>query len=364
MRAATGFSISSLLLCLGIAGNAAAEPWIAVTQGQECRACHVNPAGGGLRNDYGNVYGQSILPAERVGGADQPYWNGTIGEWLRVGADMRGVYRYVDTPNAQEVSEFDVRRATVYVEAEVIADRLSVYLDQQVAPGGSLNREAYLRLADASGNWSLVAGQFFLPYGWRLEDDSAFVRQNTGINFATPDRGVMLEARRGEWTTLVSLTNGSGGGSEFDPGKQISLVSTYVRPRWRAGFSFNQNDNDIADRTMGGLFGGLRTGPISWLAEVDWIEDDSGGGGRTNSIATLLEANWQPRRGHNIKLSHDWFDPDDDIDEDEQARFSLLWEYTPMQFLQARIGVRVYDGIPQVDSQNRDEFFAELHAFF
>ena len=362
MRGASRFGVT-LLLCIGLSNIAAAEPWIAVSQGQECAACHVNPAGGGMRNSYGNIYGQAQLPAERIGDPSQPYWDGLIGDWLRVGGDMRGIYRYVDTPNAEEVSEFDVRRATVYVEAEVIADRLSVYLDQQVAPGGSLNREAYLRLSDASGDWSLVAGQFFLPYGWRLEDDSAFVRQNTGINFTTPDRGVMLGARRGSWTTLVSLTNGSGG-TDSDTGKQVSLVSTYSRPRWRAGFSFNQNDNDIADRTMGGLFGGLRTGPITWLAEVDWIEDEPAAGTRTNSVATLIEANWQPRRGHNIKLSHDWFDPDDDIDEDEQARFSLLWEYSPMQFLQARLGVRIYDGIAQVDSQNRDEFFAELHAFF
>jgi len=35
-----------------------------------------------------------------------------------------------------------------------------------------------------------------------------------------------------------------------------------------------------------------------------------------------------------------------------------------MQFLQGRIGARSYDGTPQVDDQNRDEFFLELHGFF
>jgi hypothetical protein len=52
------------------------------------------------------------------------------------------------------------------------------------------------------------------------------------------------------------------------------------------------------------------------------------------------------------------------VDEDHQARWSLLWEYTPMQFLQSRVGVRIYDGIPQVNAQNRDEYFAEIHGFF
>jgi hypothetical protein len=35
-----------------------------------------------------------------------------------------------------------------------------------------------------------------------------------------------------------------------------------------------------------------------------------------------------------------------------------------MQFLRGRLGARFYDGIPQVDVQNRDEFFIELHGFF
>ena len=83
---------------------------------------------------------------------------------------------------------------------------------------------------------------------------------------------------------------------------------------------------------MFGLFAGLN-GAISWLAEVDQISDD------------LL-------------------DPNDDQSEDHQVRNSLVWEFTPMQFLQARIGLRSYVGIPQVDTQNRDVFFAEIHAFF
>ena len=58
------------------------------------------------------------------------------------------------------------------------------------------------------------------------------------------------------------------------------------------------------------------------------------------------------------------FDPNDSVDEDDQTRASLVWESSPMQLLQPRISVRLYDGIPASDLQNRDEFFAELHVFF
>ena len=54
----------------------------------------------------------------------------------------------------------------------------------------------------------------------------------------------------------------------------------------------------------------------------------------------------------------------DDVAENEQNRISLVWEYNPMQFVQARIGYRNYSGIPQNPVQNREQLFAEVHLFF
>ena len=237
-------------------------------------------------------------------------------------------------------------------------------MDQQFAPGGSLNREAYIKLRSESGKWHLAAGQFFLPYGLRLQDDSAFIRQVTGVNFNNSDRGLQAGYESGPWSTLLSLTNGNGGASENDTGKQVSFIANYVVSRWRAGLSFNFNDSDAGDRQMQNLFFGLKTGPIAWLAEIDWINDDLPAGADRDSLAGLVEANWLVGKGHNLKLSYDYHDPDDGISEDHQARYSVIWEHTPMQFLQGRVGIRIYDGIPQVDAQNRDEIFIELHGFF
>jgi hypothetical protein len=41
-----------------------------------------------------------------------------------------------------------------------------------------------------------------------------------------------------------------------------------------------------------------------------------------------------------------------------------VYEVTPVEFLQLRLGARVYDGIPQNDAQNRREYFLQLHGFF
>jgi len=350
-----------LVIC---ASDTQAEPYLAVFEGMQCSACHSHPSGGGKRNAYGNIFAQMELPARRIGDEDAELWTGEVLEWLSVGGNLRGSYRYVDVPNTDSTSEFRVTRGTAYVEAQVIPNRLAIYIDQQFAPGSSLNREAYIRLNSKSQKLHIAAGQFYLPYGLRLQDDTAFTRQVTRVNRANPDRGIQAGYESGSWSTQLSLTNGNGGGAETDSGKQVSAVASYVRPKWRAGVSFNNNNADAGDRQMQNVFFGLKTGPVAWLAEANWINDEIPGAGDQDSIAGLLEANWRFRKGHNLKITYDFFDPDDDVNDDQQERWSLLWEYTPVQFLQARFGARFYDGADLVDFQNRDEFFVELHGFF
>lgn len=352
-----------VVIALSISGDANAEPYLAVFKGMQCSSCHSHQTGGGKRNAYGNAFAQSELPAQRMGDGDE-LWTGVVTQWLSAGGDLRASYRNIDIPNSAEISEFTLNRGSVYLEASLIRNRLSLYIDQQVAPGSGLNREAYLRLLSNDGKFHFVAGQFFLPYGLRLQDDSAFVRQTTGVNFTNPDRGIQVGYQSARWSSQLSVTNGSGGGAETNTGKQLSFVTNYVRPLWRAGVSFNANDDDAGDRQMQNVFFGLRTGSLVWLAEIDLITDDLPGGVKQDAIAGFLEANWLFRKGHNLKFSYDYFDPDDNQREDQQVRYSLVWEYTPMQFLQGRFGARSYDGIPQIDFQNRTQVFAEIHGFF
>jgi len=341
-----------------------AEPYLAVYKGMQCSSCHSHAAGGGMRNVYGNVFAQSELAAQRIGDKKGDVWTGEMTQWLSVGANLRGSYRYDDVPNSDTRSEFSITRGTVYAEARLIADRLSLYIDQQLAPNASQNREAYVKLKSASGKSQLIAGQFYLPYGLRLQDDTAFVRQMTGINFTNPDRGVQFSYESGAWSSQVSVTNGSGGGNEIDSGKQLSAVTNFVQQNWRLGGSINSNNADAGDRQMANIFVGIRTGPVVWLAQADWISDEVPDQEDQDGIAGLIEANWMYRKGQSLKLSYDYFDPDNDLDEDHQVRYSLVWEYNPMQFLQGRFGIRLNDGPPQLNLANRDEFFAELHGFF
>ena len=105
-------------------------------------------------------------------------------------------------------------------------------------------------------------------------------------------------------------------------------------------------------------------GPIAWLGEADYIIDKGFADGERRQWVGLIEANWLMRRGHNLKITAEYFEPDRSVDEDEKNRYSLVYEYTPVQFLQLRLGVRTYDGIPQNDLDNRTLAFAQLNAYF
>jgi hypothetical protein len=115
---------------------------------------------------------------------------------------------------------------------------------------------------------------------------------------------------------------------------------------------------------MQNIFGGLRTGRVAWLAELNYIIDDGTSTGQRDSLVSLLEANIMLEKGHNLKLTYEYFDPDNDVSEDEQTRSSIVWEYFPIQFIQTRLGYRKYDGIPQNSAQNREQLFLELHFAF
>src|SRR5262249_43099820 len=159
----------------------------------------------------------------------------------------------------------------------------------------------------------------------------------------------------------LAVSNGTAGGAEVDHGKQYSLQFIHVRQVWRLGLAANYNDAAAGAKSAFGLFGGLRTGPIAWLAEADLGKAESIPGG-PQRVSGLLEANWMPRRGHNIKVTGELYDPNRDVSNDQQTRWSLVYEYTPIQFVQLRAGVRYSDGIPQAPSQHGQLYFIQLHG--
>ncbi len=339
---------------------ASAEPYLAVQTGYKCNVCHFNPTGGGLRTEFGITYAKLLLPAETIDASLVSNWTGSITDSLRVGGDLREDWTRNSTPNTATTDAFSLQQFRIYGALTLIANRLAIYVDEQVAPNGSQNEEAYVLYGSTTGFY-IKGGQFYLPFGWRLQDQTAFVREVTQISMTTPDKGVEIGYERPSWSAQVDISNGVGNTS--GSGYQVTSQVVYVQPIWRLGTAASFTQADVGDRRVAGLFAGLKTGPVAWLAEADAVRDDSFPGGRTLA-ATLLEADWRVRRGHNLKLTAEWYDPDRSVAENEQTRYSIVYEYTPIPFLQFRAGYRRNIGIPQSDLENQRVTFFELHGYF
>jgi hypothetical protein len=352
--------------------SALAEPYLAVRTGLTCGACHVNPTGGGKRTEFGATYGQTEFAAGRLDpetgkvteGTEPAPWTGKINNHIALGADLRANATATIIPHAADAYAFDPIHAQTYLEVQPIVNRLTIYLDEQVSPGAAINRETYALLYNESKSLYVKAGRMFLPFGLRIEDDTAFVRAQTSTSYASFDDGVETGLSMGSWEAQLAITNGAGGGAETNRGKQFTGTVSFVQSAWRLGVSASKNFNDGQDRTMQAVFGGLRTGLVSWLAEAVNITDEGAPTGRVSQTATLAEANLEVARGHNLKLTYEWLDPNRDVAEDQRERYSLVYEYSPFQFTQFRLGARKNRGIPQDDTQNTAEVFLQWHAFF
>jgi hypothetical protein len=360
----TQFALCCLSLALCFAAvRARAEPYLAVQLGLKCDQCHVNPTGGGLRTTFGDIFAQTVLPAQHLDtGLDN--WTGQLGQYLRTGGDLRFDASLTQAPNTRSVDQFALEQSRLYMEADLIPNRLIAYADEQIAPGGAQNREAYLLYWSATHDWYIKAGQMYLPFGFRLQDQTAFILTTTGINMTTPDQGVEFGWERGHWDAQLALSNGTAGGAVNSNGKQTSAQLIYVESVWRAGVAANYNAQSGGAKSAYGIFGGLRTGPISWLAQAEITDDQSIANKQGKQLATLLEANWLIARGNNLKITDEFLNPNRAVANGEQTRWSLVYEMTPIQFVQIRTGFRWNNGIPQDNAEHQRLYFVELHGFF
>jgi hypothetical protein len=364
--------------------SAHGEPYFAVREGYKCSQCHTNITGGGKRNRFGSIYMQTTLPHTVISAADLQALMGhgdtdaaepdygtfipnTLAGFLSFGGDFRFENRTVFAEGPQDAqNEFSVTEANLYIEAKLLREFLSFYVDERLGPGAAGSREIFgLLRVPRWGNFYVKGGKLLLPYGWRLQDDSAFIRDLTGINYANPDTGIEFGFEPGPVTASVAITNGTAGGAEDNVLKQITLRTEAVFRHWRAGWSFSYNDTDAARRIMHGPFVGIAFGRFTLLGEADWIEDrEAESGATTTQLALYSALNVLLVRGVNFKVSYEFLDPNSDVDNDARTRLAFGLEPFLTQFLQLRLFYRRNSGIPQRPVDRADELRFEIHLFF
>jgi hypothetical protein len=350
----TGIVLGAALLLLQL-NPARAEPYIAVRTGSKCSTCHVNQTGGGKRTDYGLLYAMTKLPMTVVHApTGSSSFDPNLSQSVSLGGDLRVVERLTlehtsslgETVPSSNVTDFT--EANLYVEVKVVPEVATLYADQTLAPSSS-NRELFGILMDSDRRAYAKVGRMLLPYGFRIIDSDAFIRSQTGYNYARSATGLELGWEPGPLAMVANLTE-----------EDFSAVASTVFRRFQIGSAFGRNTTRGNDFTVG-AFGGANFGRFTMLGEVDFITE-----GDVDQLATLAELNYLIAQGFNFKFTYEVFDRNWDvsIDRDGQERYTLGVEPFIMQFVQLRAFYRINRFIPQNAAQNQDQAILEFHVFF
>jgi hypothetical protein len=358
-----------------------AEPFLAIQEGYKCSQCHVNMTGGGKRTDFANIYSQTRLTNKFVDwrsilqGADKDadkdkgnppktdsqssFFTGRLNDYIALGGDFRTLYSQTRTSGQSTTDSFNQRKQNLYLEVDLVPDHVVFY---ETFPGGGDAQEIFgLLKGEVKGApVYLKAGQFFLPFGLRLQDDTAVTRSVTGFTYGTTDVGVELGFEPGPWSLQVAATNGTGSSLETNHSKKLTTSLAFVQKYFRVGGSYSSNkDAQGVETKISGVNGGLQLGRFGFLGESDIVEDPS-----TKQRASLFEVNFLVTRGSTLKFTYEYHDPSTAIYENARERYSFVYETFPIQFTQFRMGYRDRRGIPQNAQFNANEIFAELHLYF
>lgn len=348
-----------MLSLLALAGSAFAEPYMAVRTGFKCSQCHLNQSGGAGRTEYGTAYTQYKLVHEQTQAmirnatdAGVTSFDPKLNDAITVGGNFRteGAIQQ-KSGSIPSDRQHSIAESNVYLNFELVKNFLSLYVDQNMASG--TNREMWMMARNLPGKSYIKIGRTLLPYGFRLMDDQAFIRNNTRYTYGRSDLAGEIGFEPGPVSVIANLTN-----------THFSSVGSVVFRNFRVGGSYGAV-TDGTKFTTYGPFAGASYGRFTAMAEFDMIEEASADS-TIKRTAQFYELNFVPTQGANLKTTYEYFDRNDKIanKRDGQQRITFGAELFPIQYLQVGLYYRLNSFVPQNDGANQDQIIGRAHVFF
>ncbi len=355
-------------------GNLFAEPYIAVRTGFKCSQCHVNRTGGGKRTEYGEVYTQyKLLMASPLIDTNMNSFDPKLNKSISIGANFRIEQSYLEKYTSKVVNAWDTAKTAseywsagsfseknLYVEMDLIKDRLKLYYDLDMSNGGF--RELWSMIS-LPANGYVKFGQMLLPYGYRLMDNQAFVRAVPGYTYSTTTLAYEMGFEPGPLSLVTNITQNQSvtvGSLIF---RDVPVLRTI-----RVGGSYSYELTKKLKNTQGsyGAFAGTTLGMFTFLGERDYTKADSGNTIGINKIEDYFEMDFLPMQGMNFKFTYESYWQDARVAQalSNQTRLVIGFEPFIMQYMQVGIYYRKNDWIPNSTNNNQDQIVGRLHVFF
>lgn len=363
----------------------------------DCQGCHYSPTGGGLRTPLGRYYAAEELamwgarPSSwadpdrflREGepnegryllgrGGFSGWWPGEVQHreipdrygrfdadptWA-VGGDFRwlGIVPTDGDPDREFVG-FPME-LQAYVAANPLPN-LTAYLDlgyqgsRNRGIGGSQPvgdtvwytdllwiREVFVMVHDLPYSSYVRAGRFNLPYGWRISDHTAYIRQGLFDQYRQAYGVEVGFAPNEYWGNLALWYQGiddwPGERGMFPQAFGATAQGGVRYLGYTLGGSLHamNGEQGSLDEFMVGPMWGINYHPIVYLGELDYRRENIDGLPGTNQLRLYHELQVQQVTGFTPKLRFEWEDRDMDIVDDHRSRLAVGAEWNPLAQLQ------------------------------
>jgi hypothetical protein len=359
-------AIAALFLYLTLA-DATALPQFAARTGDKCQSCHVNPAGGAMRQAFGAQYGREKLPV--------PAWSNSfeledfttlLTNVMGVGADFRTLYYYQQLPDTtRSRNAFFQMQGDLYLNFR-LAKKVNIFLKKGLYSGF----EAFGLLNILPANGHVKVGKFVPNFGTKLDDHTAYIRTVTGFSpeAGRPElTGVEAGVSPGRFSIVGGVYNandgfaGYGGSNKALLGRAEGMFELGEDVHLGVGADIFTKESDAGLRSsMYGGFGSFSYGNFSVLGEVDILRS-SGSIPTVTGFVSYIEGSYLVTPGLDLKLAYDFYDPDRDFKTGSKSRISVGCEFFPIAGVEFRPMYRF--NIEDPTDQRNNELHLLLHFY-
>lgn len=297
-----------------------AYPENAIKGYANCMACHANPRGGGLLNDYGRSLSGELMSTWTKPDFEKPF-GGLVPntEYLKWGGQVRAVQTRVSNDNVKLGRAFLMQNN---LEAMVGTSEVSVVatVGTKTGPkeaadkGEFLSERHYLRWM-TSDDTMIRAGKFSQVYGLNDPNHTRFIKQ--GLGFGSLSETYQLEFSKFFESGEIVLASSFGKlnkEQQADSEKSLVAVATYYpQGKGRLSFNFLQGQDRVDERKLVGLNGVQALSSESYLLyQLDYqtkkpLENESQS---TKSVVGFLSLGIFALKGLNTYALFEFFHQD------------------------------------------------------
>ena len=338
-----------------------ALPRFAVRLGDKCSSCHYNPSGGLIRNEGGWNWGKNTL--SMISSRDKDFlMSPKISDNITIGLDYRTQYIY------SQVSK------RTYFQNMTASLHTNFALSKQINLVGKYDFvnelwEGYGVANILPGNGYIKAGVYTPNFGIRLDDHTAYTRQDLLFNPLYREAGVEVGYFVDDWlyasasagSNLTSVTNNYSKDPTYIA--RLELTPRFGEVGLMFGGSYASVKMDGGAGTLntnfyGGFFG-FGYDEFSLLAEYDIANDLYDVDSKSNML--MVEAAYGITTGLDAVVRYDKIDRFDTIETDNTSRVIVGFEFHPYSFIEIRPQYRI---VMEDPARENNSFVMQLHFWY